>query len=127
MSGLGEPNPREWDLQDVENWYETECSISRKNRRVNLAQKEREPLEKIAWALRTMLGIELCPIYPASVGGYQIELQLVESATFVKHFKGRVKTRKIRNDLEQLERLILERPREMHRARRRAQETLLSS
>jgi hypothetical protein len=116
-----------WDLQDVENWYETEGSISRKGRRVNFAQKEREPLEKIARALRTMPGIKRCPTYPASVGGYQTELPLVESATFVKHFKGRVKTRKARSDLEELERLILERPKEMHEARRRAQEILLSS
>jgi hypothetical protein len=35
-----EPNHREWELQDVENWHETEGSIGRRNKKLLFSQKD---------------------------------------------------------------------------------------
>jgi hypothetical protein len=120
-----EPNHREWDLQDVENWYETEGSIGRKNKKVLFSQKDRRPLEEIGRVLQRELGFERCPISQMS-SGYNLQLPIEESAKFVGFFKGRVKTAKAFQDLDELEKLILGPARLVRRERRRAREILLS-
>jgi hypothetical protein len=126
--GLGEPNLREWDLQDVENWYETEGSIGRRNKNIQLTQKDREPLERICRALGRGLGIVNCPIHQSGKDAYQLQLPIEESANFVRYFKDRVKTRKAKADMEELERLIMgPSKRETRPERKRARAVLFSS
>lgn len=90
----------------MENWYETEGSVGRRNKKILPSQKDRRPLEEICKVLRRELGIKRCPI-AGTISGYNIQLPIEESAKFVKFFKGRVKTAKAVRDLEELERLIL--------------------
>ncbi len=122
---MREPNQRKWDLQDVENWYETEGSVGRMHKKILFSQKDRRPLEEISEVLRRELGFKKCPISRMS-SGYNLQLPIEESAMFVKFFKGRVKTSKALRDLEELERLILAPPKLMRHERRRAREILLS-
>jgi hypothetical protein len=124
--GLGKPNQREWDLQDVENWFETEGSVGRRHKKVLISQKDRRPLEEICKVLRRELGFKNCPITHSSTG-YNLQLPIEESAKFVKFFKTRVKTAKALKDLEELERLILGPAKFVRRERRRAREALLSA
>ncbi len=122
---MHEPNHREWDLQDVENWYETEGSVGRMHKKIRFSQKDRRPLEEICKVLRRELGIKRCPIAQMS-SGYNIQLPIEESAKFVKFFKGRVKTAKALRDLKELERLILGPAKHLRRERKTAREILLS-
>ncbi|MDV3277309.1 MAG: hypothetical protein LYZ69_02440 [Nitrososphaerales archaeon] len=121
---MSEPNSREWDLRDVENWFETEGSVGRLHRRIVITQRDPRPLEKIRGALRRELGIEKCRIARKNTG-YDLWLPIEESAIFAKHFKSRVKTEKAVRDLE-LERLILEPAKTVRKTRKKAREILLS-
>ena len=117
-------NVREWDLQDVENWYETEGSINKMNKRIHISQKDTEPLERICEALERELGIRGCHIYTGRTPS-ALQLPIEDSAKFVRYFKDKVKTRKARADLEQLERLILAPAKCLTAKRIRARKTLL--
>lgn len=108
----------------MENWYETEGSVGRRNKKILISQKDRRPLEGICKALRRG-GLRDAPISGTS-SGYNIQLPIEESAKFVKFFKGRVKTAKALRDLEELERLILGPAKHLRRERSRAREILLS-
>ncbi|MDV3278235.1 MAG: hypothetical protein LYZ69_07200 [Nitrososphaerales archaeon] len=112
-------------MQDVENWYEAEGTIGKTEGRVLISQKDREVLKKLCQALRRGLGIERCPIYAAGLDGYELQLPIDEAAKFVRYFKDRVKTKKARWDMEELEKAILRPVRQVRQVRRRARETLL--
>ena len=108
----------------MENWFETEGSINRENKRVHISQKDTEPLEKIRRALEKELGISEGRIYTGKTAG-ALQLPIEDSAKFVRHFKNRVKTEKARADLEELERLILAPAKVLTTRRMRARNTLL--
>lgn len=123
---MGEPNPREWDLQDVENWFETEGSVGDRKKHIYFSQKDKAPLKRIRRALRTELGIKKCPIAPAGAGGWQIWLPLEESAKLARALLPRVKTKKALRDLERLKETILAPSMRTLKPRRRAREVFLS-
>jgi hypothetical protein len=104
------PNPRKWGLTDLENWFETEGGINRRDGRVNFTQKDKECLDKICEALREELGVVRCPIHELNHGSFQIQLPIDESARFLVAMKHRVKTKKAYVSLQELER-CLRRPR----------------
>jgi hypothetical protein len=112
-------------LQDVKNWYETEGSIGRGNKKIVFSQEDRRPLEEIREVLRRESGFKKCTISRMSTG-YNLQLPIEESARFVKYFKERVKTAKATNNSEELQRLILAPAKLTRRERRRAREILLS-
>ena len=124
---VGGPNRREWDLQDVENWFETEGSVGDRKKRIYFSQKDDEPLKRIRRALLKELGIKKCPIIPAGAGGWQIWLPLEESARLAKALLPRVKTRKAWRDLERLRKNVLAPSRITLEPRRRAREVFRSS
>jgi hypothetical protein len=107
------PNSRKWGL-DVENWFETEGGINRRDGTMNFTQKDKECLDKICEALNAELGIIRCRMHQLTRGSFQIQLPIDESARFLVALRPRVKTRKAFDNLQGIERRLL-RPRKTPR------------
>ena len=98
-------NLRNWDLQDLENWFETEGSVAKRTGVVLITQKAREPLQKLRGALKKHAGLVGCPILKSGANAYAIRLGVEDSARFVMAFKKRVKIAKALKDLRAEQRL----------------------
>lgn len=99
------PNPRDWDL-GVENWFETEGGVARRTGVILIAQKRKEPLQKLRGALKKDAGLAGRPMLRSGVEGHAIQLGAEDSARFVRTFKKRVKIAKALRDLEIAERRL---------------------
>jgi hypothetical protein len=59
---IAHPNLGDWDLRDVENWFETEGSAARRTGIILITQKRKKPLQKLRRALKRHAGMTACPI-----------------------------------------------------------------
>jgi hypothetical protein len=98
--------------------------LGARTRRCYSAKRIEDLLKRLVGCCRE-LGFEECPISQMS-SGYNLQLPIDESANLVRFFKGRVKTAKAFEDLEEPGKLILGPARLVKRELRRAREILLS-
>jgi hypothetical protein len=121
------PNLHNWDLQDVENRFETEGSVAKRTGVIQITQKTKEPLRKLCGALKKQAGLAGSPIPRSGVTGYAIQLGVQDSARFLRTFKKRVKTANALKDLERAEQRLRRKRKQYSRPARRAIQILEGS
>jgi len=113
------PADLEWNWQRVMDWYATEGGYHKRDKRIEIAQSDRKPLDDICNFLMRQ-GIKVCTVRRV-VKGYRLDIGRSDDVRlFMQKGEPFAPTEKVCKGFEELEGLLAEvKPRKVYRPRRK--------